>query len=140
MATIEISLTDHSREILEAMKAQALKGLETCGLLAEGYAKVNITHQKAVDTGNLRNSITHKVDPEELAVYVGTNVEYAPYIEFGTGEYAETGGRLTPWVYMGRDGHFYMTTGMPARPYLRPAINDNIDTYKQVIEDSLRSE
>lgn len=140
MATISIDLTDNSQEIREAMRQQAIKGLEVCGLLGEGYAKVNITEVKAVDTGNLRNSITHQVDEQELAVYIGTNVEYAPYIEFGTGEFAETGGRQTPWTYQDADGNWYMTTGMQPRPYLRPAINDNIDTYKQAIEDALRGE
>lgn len=137
MAVISVDLTDNSPEVLEAMRQQAQVALEMCGLLAEGYAKLNITEQKAVDTGNLRNSITHKVDPDELACYVGTNVEYAPYIEFGTGEFSQTGGRQTPWVYKGSDGNFYMTTGMQPRPYLRPAINDHMDEYKQVIADVL---
>jgi HK97 gp10 family phage protein len=39
-----------------------------------------------VDTGRLRSSITHEVavDVRGLAGRVGTNVEYAPYVEFGT--------------------------------------------------------
>jgi HK97 gp10 family phage protein len=37
-----------------------------------------------VDTGRLRNSITHRVEPDGLSAVVGTNVEYAPHVEFGT--------------------------------------------------------
>ena len=34
-----------------------------------------------MDTGRLRNSISHAVDGD--AAYIGTNVEYAPYVELG---------------------------------------------------------
>lgn len=39
-----------------------------------------------VDTGRLRSSITHEVavDLDGLVARIGTNVEYAPYVEFGT--------------------------------------------------------
>lgn len=39
-----------------------------------------------VDTGRLRNSITFGVDADSQGPYavIGTNVEYAPYVEFGT--------------------------------------------------------
>lgn len=39
-----------------------------------------------VDTGRLRNSITHQLAPEgrELAATIGTNVEYAAAQEFGS--------------------------------------------------------
>lgn len=39
-----------------------------------------------VDTGRLRSSIDTALDVSEegIAVLVGTNVEYAPYVEFGT--------------------------------------------------------
>ena len=132
---------DYSNEVLNAMKQQVQKALEECGLLAEGYAQVNLTEQKAVDTGNLRNSITHKVvvNDQEKRCYIGTNVEYAPYVEFGTGIYAEAGdGRRTTWVYKDDKGTWHRTNGMKSRPYLRPAVSDHVDTYKQVIEDNLK--
>ena len=52
-----------------------------------------------VDTGRLRSSITHEVggDPEGIVARVGTNVEYAPHLEYGTSR-------------------------MKARPFLRPAL------------------
>jgi HK97 gp10 family phage protein len=37
-----------------------------------------------VDTGRLRNSVTHELTPDGLSARIGTNVEYAPFVEFGT--------------------------------------------------------
>ena len=91
---MDIKFTDNSKEVLEAMQQAAVRALEKCGLTAEGYAKKLCP----VDTGNLRNSITHTVDEEEPAAYIGSNVEYAAYVELGTGKYV-SGGLPTPWVY-----------------------------------------
>lgn len=91
---------------------------------------------KAVDTGNLRNSITHKVLENE--VYIGTDVEYAIYVELGTGKYAE-GGRQDPWVYQDEEGHWHHTHGQRAQPYLKPAVADHKQTYQNIIEDELKN-
>lgn len=136
---INVDMVSHKADVLSAMQADVKRALEMCGLLAEGYAQVNLTNSKAVDTGRLRNSINHKVviDDAESAVYIGTNVEYAPYIEFGTGIYYE-GGRRTSWVYKDRNGDFHMTRGMRARPYLKPAVADHEAEYRQILEDELK--
>ena len=78
-----VVFNDYSAEVLDAMHEAIARALERCGEQAEGYAK-DLT---PVDTGNLRNSISHQVDEAESAVYIGTNVEYAPYVELGTGKY-----------------------------------------------------
>ena len=91
---MNVQFTDNSKEVLEAMQQAAVRALEKCGLTAEGYAKKLCP----VDTGNLRNSITHTVDEEEPAAYIGSNSSYASYVELGTGKYV-SGGRPTPWVY-----------------------------------------
>ena len=80
---MDIKFTDNSKEVLEAMQEAAVRALEKCGITAEGYAKKLCP----VDTGRLRNSITHIVDESELSVTVGTNVEYASYVCLGTGKY-----------------------------------------------------
>lgn len=136
MADVEIRLEDNSEAVLEALKAAALRALERCGLQAEGYAK-DLT---PVDTGNLRNSITHQVSEDGLEVYIGTNVEYAPYVELGTGIYAEGGGgRPTPWVYQDEKGQWHWTRGNPAQPFLKPAVADHAQTYRNIIEDELKN-
>lgn len=83
-----------------------------------------------VDTGNLRGSITAEVDENTLVARIGTAVEYAPYIEFGTGEYAENGdGRKGGWFYeydgnKGEKGKRF-TRGSKPHPFLRPALLEN---------------
>ena len=73
---MNVTFADHSAEVKAEFEAACLRALEKCGLLAEGYAK----KECPVDTGNLRNSITHEVDEGGDAVYIGTNVEYGAYV------------------------------------------------------------
>lgn len=131
---MNFEFTDNSKEVLEAMQQAAIRALEKCGLAAEGYAKKLCP----VDTGNLRNSITHTVDEDELAAYIGTNSEYGPYVELGTGKYYR-GGRPTPWAYQDAKGNWHMTNGQRAQPYLKPAVADHSQTYRKIIEDEMKN-
>ena len=135
---MEINITDNSKLVKDEFEAACLRALEKCGLTAEGYAKTNLTNNGSVDTGNLRNSITHTVDESELAAYIGSNVEYASYVCLGTGKYAE-GGRPTPWVYQDEKGNWHRTNGQKAQPYLKPAVADHAQTYRNIIEDELKN-
>lgn len=129
-----VNFKDNSGAILSAFHSAVEKALEECGLVAEGYAK----KLAPVDTGNLRNSISHKVDPEEPAVYIGSNSLYAAYQEFGTGIYTE-GGRDTPWVYQDEKGNWHWTRGNKAQPFLKPAVADHARQYRQIIEQELKN-
>lgn len=131
---MEIEITDNSVLVREEFQAACLRALEKCGLTADAYAKMLCP----VDTGNLKNSITHKVQPEEQAAYVGTNSEYAAYVELGTGKYYP-GGRPTPWSYQDAKGNWHLTNGQRAKPYLKPAVADHVQQYKQIIEDELKN-
>lgn len=95
---------DNSAEVLKAMREQAMIALKAIGEEAEGYAKDDCP----VDTGRLRNSITFATksykskgndrtgekasakerkklaNPEDLTLYLGTNVDYAVYVEYGS--------------------------------------------------------
>ena len=75
---MKVDYKDNSKQVLSAMEKGIKNGLEAIGLTAETYAK----KATPVDTGRLRNSISHTVDGE--AAYIGSNVEYAPYVELGT--------------------------------------------------------
>lgn len=77
---VDVSFTDHSEEAIAAMKDQVLDWMNLIGEDAASTA----ADKAPVDTGRLKNSISHAVDDSEPAVYIGTNVEYAPYQEFGT--------------------------------------------------------
>ena len=80
-------------------------GLEAASLIVEADA----TLRAPVDTGNLRSSITHRVVSDEEA-HIGTNVEYAPYVEQGTSK-------------------------MAAQPFLRPALDNNKSRIEKMIGD-----
>ena len=107
---MRVEIHDNSKEVSDNIKAALLRGLEKCGLTAERFAKKLAPY----DTGNLRNSITHEVDDGEPAVYIGTNVEYAPYVCLGT-------------------------IHMNAQPFLKPAVNDHKDEYRKILENSLKN-
>ena len=133
---MKVDFTDNSKEVLAAMHEAAARALEKCGLVAEGYAKKLCP----VDTGNLRNSITHTVDEQEPAAIIGTNNEYAAYVELGTGIYAEGGGgRPTPWVYQDAKGNWHYTRGNKAQPFLKPAAADHAGQYRDILESELKN-
>ena len=133
---MSVTIQDHSKEVSAEIKAALLRGLEKCGLVAEGYAKKLCP----VDTGNLRNSITHVVDEQEPAAIIGTDSEYGAYVELGTGIYAEGGGgRPTPWVYQDAKGNWHYTRGNKAQPFLKPAAADHVGQYRDILESELKN-
>lgn len=132
----DLKINDYSEDVLEAMREAVLRALERCGEQAEGYAK----DLCPVDTGQLRNSISHVVDDGENVVCIGTPLEYGAYVELGTGIYAEGGGgRPTPWVYQDAKGNWHYTRGNPAQPFLKPAVADHAQTYRNIIEDEMKN-
>lgn len=86
--------------------------------------------------GDLRRSITSKVEGTEGVVF--TPLEYAPYVEYGTGLFAESGGRTdVPWVYKDDKGNWHTTSGMPPHPFMRPALNENRTKIIKIIKEGL---
>ena len=76
------------------------------------------------DNGELRRSITSKVEGTVGIVF--TPLEYAPYVEYGTGLFAEEAGRKdTPWSYQDDEGEWHSTSGQKPQPFMRPALNEN---------------
>ena len=120
MKKIEISLTDNSDLIKDALEDQLEQALTAVGITAESNAKKEITRavydtpesKTYVRTGRLRNSLTHSVAMNEKAVYIGSAVGYAAYVELGTSR-------------------------MKARPYLRPAVTNYTDEYKNLVKQAL---
>ena len=108
---MSIKFTTHRKEVEDAVHQAIITGLNACGMVAETYAKKGAP----VDTGRLRNSIAHKVDKEEPAAYIGTNVEYAPYQEFGT------------------------RRGVKAKHFLRNAVQNHTQEYKSILENALKT-
>lgn len=130
-----ITYKSYLKEVQEARQKAAEAGLEALGTYISDQAVRNLTRTKAVDTGQLRSSITHAVDMKDLSVSVGTNVEYAVYVELGTGIYADNGrGRQTPWAFKDRKGDWHFTRGQKPRKYLTDAFLKNRATMKDVFE------
>lgn len=102
------SYKDNTDEVLKGLSDAVERALTRIGLEAEGYAK----KECPVDTGNLRNSITYEVVQSEKAVYIGTNVEYAAYVELGT-------------------------VRTKAKPYLKPAATEHSTVYKRIMEEEM---
>jgi HK97 gp10 family phage protein len=89
--------------------------------------------------GDLRRSITSKVEDTEGIVY--TPLEYAPYIEYGTGLFAENGGRQdVPWCYQDDEGEWHSTSGQHPRPYMRPALNENREQILRILKEGLTND
>lgn len=105
--SVEIN-EDNTGEFEALLRASLRRALEKVGLVAEGYAK----RLCPVDTGRLRNSITHEVEGE--SAYIGTNVEYAPHVEMGTSR-------------------------TKAQPFLRPAAQNHGAEYSAMIRDELKN-
>ena len=131
----EVKFESHLAEIQKATDEQLARAAEIIGGMAESYAKKNISEVVYatpegwyIRTGNLRNSITHEVGGDE--VYVGTNVEYAPYVEFG---HTQEVGRYVPKL-----GKRLVNSYVPPKPFLAPAVESHMDEYKKMIEYSLR--
>ena len=87
-------------------------------------------------TGELRRSIASKVENGEGIIY--TPLEYAPYVEYGTGLFAEDGGRTdVPWHYQDDEGEWHTTSGMQPQPFMRPALNENREEIIRIIKGEL---
>lgn len=93
------------------------------------------------DTGELRRSITSKVEINdgEVQGVVYTPLEYAPYVEFGTGLFAEKGGRLdVPWNYQDDKGEWHRTSGQKPQPFMRPALEENREEIARILKEALK--
>ncbi len=142
---VDFQYEDNSEEVLREFETKLKAALEAIGLQAEGNAKINVTQRVPrnsdswyVPTGNLRNSITHTVVENEDSVYIGTNNEYAAYNEFGTGVYADSGGRSTPWWYQDAQGNWHKTSGMKPIHFLRDAIQGHESEYESIADQQMR--
>ena len=90
--------------------------------------------------GDLRRSIQSKVENNgyEVVGSVFSPLEYAPYVEYGTGLFAESEGRKdVPWHYQDDEGEWHSTSGMKPHPYMRPALNENREKILNIIKEGM---
>ena len=107
-ANLEV-IADNTDEVIQALGIALGRSLEAVGLEAESDAAALCP----VDTGRLRNSITHAIDGDEKAAYIGTTVSYSRYVHNGV-------------------------HGRPGQPFLTDAVNQNADKYRQIFESGLK--
>lgn len=91
-------------------------------------------------TGALRNSIASKIENSngKLEGIVFTPLEYAPYVEYGTGLFAEQGGRTdVPWHYQDDQGEWHTTSGQHPQPFMRPALDENREQIIRILQEGL---
>lgn len=98
---------DNTQKVKSELESRVMAALEAIGATAETYAKKGAP----VDTGRLRNSISHAVD--ENTAYIGTNVEYAPYQELGTSR-------------------------IKAKHFLKNSVMNHKSDYKQIVKDIMK--
>lgn len=107
--------------------------------IVDGCALVERTAKQNAPklNGELRRSITSTIqeEGENIKGIVFTPLFYAPYVEYGTGIFAENGnGRQdVPWAYYDEQGNLHFTSGQHPHPFLRPALNEN----REQIVDSI---
>lgn len=101
---------DNTDQIKSLTREAVVRGLVAVAIQANNYA----TMLCPVDTTRLRTSISDGIDEPSLTAYIGTNVEYAPYVEYGTSK-------------------------MAAQPFIKPAVNNHAPEYKAIFQDYLKN-
>ena len=125
MAGMNVVVESHLGEFKEALETQIEQALIAIGMTAETYAKDGCP----VDTGRLRNSITHENDSR--SVVIGTNVEYGKWVELG---HHQEVGRYVPKLEKRLVRDF-----VPGKPFLGPAAEGHSEEYRQIVEDAMKS-
>lgn len=107
-----------------------------------------VAKQKAPkDTGELRRQIASRVENDGNSVkgIVFNPLEYAPYVEYGTGlgafeEGGSGNGRTdVPWAYRDeKTGELIFTSGQKPQPFLRPAMNENRENIRKIIKEGIK--
>lgn len=132
-------MDDRLKDIMDLVESDA--GPQICEVM-RAYAVRKITQQRAVDTGALRNSVSTAQDiiirNGELSVTVGIECssDYGLFIEYGTGPKGDPAIPHTSkekWVYQDAKGQFKTAHSQNPRPFMRPALYDNINTFKRMI-------
>lgn len=154
MATITVkgieSLTHRLNNIAKTEKVK--ETMEQAVKMVHAQAKLLAPVNQFGGGGNLAGSIRPKVITagDIIIGKVFTNVEYAPYVEFGTGikgngtypnKDIKLSYRPTGWVYTPNDGEdFFYTKGQVAQPFLYPAVKQNEKKIKAMFKEALNDD
>lgn len=137
--SVKIEGLEHLNKTLETL----LSTENMTQAMGQACAAVEASAKKKApkDSGALRRSIASKVEAEggDIQGIVYTALEYAPYVEYGTGLFAESDGRTdVPWVYQDDEGNWHSTKGQKPQPFLRPALNENRKTVVKILGGGIK--
>ena len=122
----------------EHLRAAAVEGMTNACFIVEEDSKKDCP----LDTGILRQSITSLVEEEDgqIVGYVGSNLEYAPYVHQGTGIYAVEGNgrKEVPWHYKDANGRWHSTKGIKPKPFIFDAMEKNRNKIADVIMEAMK--
>lgn len=127
-ATAKFTPRDDLGRFVEARITPGVRAsVEAACKLIEGDAKALCP----VDTGALQASITTTIDDSGKTIIgrVGTDLYYAPYVEFGYGRRGAASAGAGPGPYGDRPG-------AAAQPFMRPAVDNN----RSAVLDIFRSQ
>lgn len=137
--SVKIEGLEHLNKTLETL----LSTENMTQAMGQACAAVEASAKKKApkDSGALRRSIASKVETEggDIQGVVYTALDYAPYVEYGTGLFAESDGRTdVPWVYQDDEGNWHSTKGQKPQPFLRPALNENRKTVVKILGGGIK--
>ena len=162
-----IKFTDNSDTVMRAVQGASKSAARVMQGKIVNYARAAVMKARGPmgngwrldDLITLRDSITGEVSegPKGPVITVGSNLQIAPYIELGTARLYEPppeweryhnnfGDRhskagLSEWWYFDEaEGVFKIGKPVPSQPYLRPAILDHAEEYKQILNEKLKAE
>jgi HK97 gp10 family phage protein len=134
-----VQFKDNSRQVKQQLAQVSEEAMEAALLVIEAQAKA----LTPVATGQLQDTLDHRIEKNkdaEIIGRVGSPLDYAPYVEFGTGEFAENGaGRKGGWVYKDPSGEWFFTWGQEPQPFLRPAFRRCKKQVEQIVGVKLKS-
>ena len=155
MATLKIKNIDRlTRKLNNIADMDLNKSMTDAVKLVHGNAKSLAPVNKRGGGGTLAESIHMDVDKkaDQIIGRVYTNLEYAMYVEFGTGvkgngtyPYDIEGVNLTykdsGWCYWDeKEEKWIYTTGQVAQPYMYPALKNNEKAIKKLFNTGVIKE
>ena len=130
---VSVSTSIANSRNLNSINDALISGVSTAAMLVQGSAK----NKAPVDSGTLRQSIRAdkaKIQGENVTATVSTNLEYAPYVEFGTGSRGQSTNTNTEVEVSYRSDW----RGNKAQPFLWPALRENRNNSIKIIREEVR--
>lgn len=129
--------TSYKQRVINQLDETAIRGMT----MVLEFIKSAIKTNAPVDLGFLRDSIDYQIKKEGARVVgiIGSPLQYAIYVEFGTGEFAEnSAGRKGGWVYQDPSGEWYFTWGQEPNPFMRDAFRDNKQQIAEILGEEFK--